>query len=70
MPRVAVKGVDPDTGRKFPREYALLHQVGGSNDAVDSEVSSGMHASSLLLLSVGGLLDLGVSWVLIAFMLL
>lgn len=37
MPRVAVKSV-ADAGRKFPREFALLHQLGGTDKDVDSEV--------------------------------
>ncbi|WIA35261.1 hypothetical protein OEZ86_003720 [Tetradesmus obliquus] len=36
MPRVAVKSV-ADAGRKFPREFALLHQLGGTDKDVDSE---------------------------------
>eukprot|EP00882_Tetradesmus_deserticola_P026231 GHRQ01028897.1.p2 GENE.GHRQ01028897.1~~GHRQ01028897.1.p2 ORF type:complete len:145 (-),score=45.80 GHRQ01028897.1:99-533(-) len=36
MPRVALKSA-ADAGRTFPREFALLHQLGGTNKDVDTE---------------------------------
>jgi hypothetical protein len=60
MPRVAVKSV-ADAGRKFPREFALLHQLGGSNKDVDTEVSNAVDwlcSITLLLICQHNLSDL------------
>ena len=39
MPRITVNGGDK-LRREHPREYALLYQLGGSADGIDSQVCS------------------------------
>jgi len=38
MPRLHVHGIAEDVRKAYPREFALLHQLGGASDTVASEV--------------------------------
>lgn len=49
MPPITVTGLTASSGCTAPREFAILHQVGVSDGAVDAEVRS-EHAAPFLLL--------------------
>jgi hypothetical protein len=47
MPRLHVHGIGEDVRKTYPREFALLHQLGGANDTVASEVGRASNCRDL-----------------------